>query len=294
VTLSGPRSDRSDAAAERARAQRRLRAELLVELVRKDLKIKYQGSSLGFAWSLANPLLLLAIYYFAFGVILKTGVPDFAIFIAAGLLPWTAFSGAVSFATGSVTGNSGLVKKVRFPLEVLPLSAIGNAMVHFVLQFVAIIGVALLLRHDLSPALLLVLPATALLVVFCCAIGYFTAAMNVRYRDTAHLVEIGLLVWFWLTPIVYPASLIRDQLHSWYWLYFLNPMATAVACFQRGIYVTDEYADRYSGASGHALAAPGYAFYLRHLALAFAVAAVLFALTRRLFHKMQSNFVEEL
>jgi ABC-2 type transport system permease protein len=193
-----------------------------------------------------------------------------------------------------VTGNSGLVKKVRFPLEVLPLSAIGNAMVHFVLQFIAIIGVALALRHDLSPALLLVVPATLLLVVFASALGYFTAALNVRYRDTAHLVEIGLLIWFWITPIVYPASLIRGQLHSWYWVYFANPMATVVACFQRGIYVTDEYADRFSGARGHALAAPGYAFYLRHLAVAFAVAITLLLLTRRMFHKMQANFVEEL
>lgn len=284
----------AEAARDRARAQRRVRGELLVEIVRKDLKIKYQGSALGFSWSLANPLLLLAIYYFAFGVILKTGVPDFGVFIAAGLLPWTAFSGAVSGATSSIVANSGLVKKVRFPLEVLPLSAVGNAMVHFALQFVAIIGVALALRQELSPALLLVIPATALLMVFCAAIGYFTAAVNVRYRDTAHLVEVGLLVWFWITPIVYPATLIREQLHSWYWVYFANPMATVVACFQRGIYVTDEYADRVSDQPGHALAAPGYSFYLRHLALGFAVALVLLLITRTLFHRMQANFVEEL
>ncbi len=282
------------AARARAQAQRRVRWELLVEIIRKDLKVKYQGSVLGFAWSLANPLVLLAIYYFAFAVILRSGVPDFAIFIACGLLPWTAFSGAVAGATSSIVGNSGLVKKVRFPLQVLPLSAVGNALVHFALQFLAIMAVTLSLRHVYSPALLLVVPATLLLVVFSCALGFLVSALNVRYRDTAHLVEIALLVWFWLSPVVYPATLIRQQLHEWYWVYFLNPMATVVATFQRAIYVTDEYADVHSGAKGLALADPGYAFYLRALAVGFVISAIALLLTRALFHRMQTNFVEEL
>jgi ABC-2 type transport system permease protein len=292
--VTAPLDASAEAARERANAQRRIRWELLVEIIRKDLKIKYQGSVLGFAWSLANPLVLLAIYYFAFAVILRSGVPDFAIFIAAGLLPWTAFSGAVSGATSSVVANGGLVKKVRFPLEVLPLSQVGNALVHFVLQFVAILGVTMSLRHVYSPALALVLPATVLLIMFASALGYLVAALNVRFRDTAHLVEIALLVWFWISPVVYPATLIREQLHSWYWLYFLNPMATVVATFQRAVYVTDDYVNRYSNTPGHALAAPGYSFYLRNLALGFAVASILLLVTRRLFHRMQANFVEEL
>jgi ABC-2 type transport system permease protein len=283
-----------EAARDRAKAQRRLRGELLVEIIRKDLKIKYQGSVLGFAWSLANPLVLLAIYYFAFAVILRSGIPAFAIFIASGLLPWTAFSGAVSGATSSVVANGGLVKKVRFPLEVLPLSAVGNALVHFVLQFIAVFAVTASLRHVYSPALVLVIPAAVLLIMFSSALGYVVAALNVRYRDTAHLVEIALLVWFWISPIVYPATLIREQLHSWYWVYFLNPMATVVATFQRAVYVSDDYVDRYSHGHGHALAAPGYSFYLRNLLICFTLTTVLLLMTRRLFHRMQANFVEEL
>lgn len=278
----------------RERAQRRIRLELLAGIVRKDLKIRYQGSVLGFAWSLANPLMLLAIYWFAFGVVLKSGVPDFAIFIASGLLPWTAFSSAVSAATGSVVSNAGLVKKVRFPLEVLPLSAVGYALLHFALQFLAILGVALAFHQVLSPALLLVVPATGLLVLFICALAYLTAALNVRYRDTAHLVEVALLVWFWLTPVVYPASLIKDRLGDHFWLYFLNPMSTVVACFQRGIYVTDDYVDRFSGSPGQVLADPGWGFYVTHLAVGFTVSTLLLLATRRLFLRWQGSFVEEL
>ena len=268
--------------------------ELVTGMVRKDLKIRYQGSVLGFAWSLANPLMLLAIYWFAFGVVMKSGVPDFPIFIACGLLPWTAFSSAIASATGSVVSNAGLVKKVRFPLEVLPLSAVGYALLHFALQFLAIFGVAMAFHRVLSPALLLVVPATLLLITFTCALSYLTAALNVRYRDTTHLVEVALLVWFWLTPVVYPASLIKDRLGDHFWLYFVNPMATVVACFQRGIYVTDHYVDRFSGSPGQVLADPGWGFYATHLAVGFVVAGVLLVLTRRLFLRWQGNFVEEL
>jgi ABC-2 type transport system permease protein len=282
----------ADSAQSRARAQKRVRWELLSEIVRKDLKIKYQGSALGFLWSLANPLLLMAIYYFVFAIVLKNGIPDFAIFIMSGLLPWTAFATAVAEGTTSVVGNSGLVKKVRFPLQVLPLSAVGYAMVHFGLQLGPILLVSFSFHHYYSPAILLMVPATALLMLLATAISYVTAALNVRYRDTAHIVEIGLLVWFWFSPVVYPAVLIRDHLHSHYWAYFLNPMATVVATFQRAVYVQDDYV--FAGNHGHALADPGNWFYVRNLLAGFVVAGVLMVLARRLFTRLQATFAEDL
>ncbi len=282
------------AARQRADAQRRVRWELLSELVRKDLKVKYQGSVLGFAWSLANPLLLMAIYYFVFAIVLRNGIPGFAIFIVSGLLPWTAFASAVTAGATSVVANSGLVKKVRFPLQVLPLSAVGYAVVHFALQLGAVLVLTASIRHVYSVAFLLIVPAIVLLVLFSTALSYLAAALNVRYRDTAHVVEIALLVWFWLNPVVYPAVLVREQLHSWYWVYFLNPMATVVTTFQRAIFVNDAYVDKNSHLPGHALADAGYAFYLRNLLVGFAVSIVLMLLARRLFRRMQVDFAEQL
>ncbi|MGB8650604.1 MAG: ABC transporter permease, partial [Mycobacteriales bacterium] len=214
--------------------------------------------------------------------------------IVAGLLPWTAFSGAVTAGASSVVGNSGLVKKVRFPLQVLPLSAVGYAMVHFALQLGAVLVLTAAVRHVYSVAFLLIVPAIGLLVLFATSLSYFAAALNVRYRDTAHVVEIALLVWFWLNPIVYPAILVRQQLHSWFWVYFLNPMATVVSTFQRAIFVNDRYVDKNSHLPGHALADGGYAFYFRNLAIGFAVSLVLMLLARRLFRRMQADFAEEL
>lgn len=294
MTAGRPVAHAAQGAQDRAEAQRRVRWELLSELVRKDLKVKYQGSVLGFTWSLANPILLMGIYYFVFAIVLRNGIPGFAIFIMAGLLPWTAFSYAVSTGCGAVVGNAGLVKKVRFPLEVLPLSSVGYAMVHFMLQFGAVLVITASLRHVYSPAFLLIIPAVVLLVVLSIALCYLVAALNVRYRDTAHIVEIALLVWFWLNPVVYPVTLVQRQLGHFYWAYFLNPMATVVTTFQRAIFVKDGYLDTNSHQPGHALADPGYLFYLRNLAISLAVSLALLVWSRRLFLRMQPDFAEEL
>lgn len=283
-------------AALRAQAQGRVRWELLSLLVRKDLKVKYQGSALGFAWSLANPLLLMGIYYLIFSVIIDNHVPSFAIYLMAGLLPWTAFSSAVATASGSVVGNAGLVKKVRFPLQVLPLSAVGYAAVHFLLQMGVLLAVVVVIGHDIySPALLLLLPALALLVLFTVALSYLVAALNVRYRDTSHIVEVSMLVWFWANPILYASGLVKSHLdhHHLFWAYFLNPMATVVTCFQRAVYNIASYR-AVGGATVVAEPDPGYLFYVRNLGIGFAIAGVLFLLSRSVFRRLQADFAEEL
>src|SRR6266542_2294492 len=118
----------------RAASQSRVRLELLAELVRKDLKVKYKNSALGFVWSMANPLLYLAVFSLVFSVFLRNGVQNFAVLFMSGLLVWNFFNLATLSATGAVVGNANLVRKVRFPRVVLPLASVGFAGVHFVLQ----------------------------------------------------------------------------------------------------------------------------------------------------------------
>ena len=251
----------------RSRAQTRVRWELLRNLIRKDLKVKYKGSTLGFAWSLANPLLLLVVYTFVFQIVLKTGVPRFGVYLMSGLLVWNAFSSSVSMACVSVVANANLVKKVRFPLAVLPLSAVGFAAVHFVLQLLVLFVVIVALGYNLiGPQLLLLLPAGLVAIVFTLALSMFVSAVNVRYRDTQHLLEVALLAWFWLNPMVYPFGLIREQLGAWTWIYLLNPMAAVVATFQRAIY--GDFEATTNGTRREILADPGYVYYLEHLAIA--------------------------
>src|SRR5262249_27269932 len=146
-------------------------------------------------------------------VVMKAGVPDFPVYLMSGLLVWNLFSSGVNGATSSVVGNAGLVKKVRFPLTVLPLASVGFALVHFVLQLGVLLAVLAAFRYDfVGPQLLLALPALGVALLFTLALGLLVSALNVRYRDTAHLLELAMLAWFWLTPCVYAAGLVNKLL----------------------------------------------------------------------------------
>ncbi len=280
----------------RASAQSRLRWELLSNLVRKDLKVKYQSSALGFIWSLATPLLLLAVYYLVFGYILRSGVPNFAVYLMAGLLPWSAFSSAVSFGCGSVVGNANLVKKVRFPTTVLPLSAVGYAAVHFLLQM-GVFAVFLLAfyREAFGPQLLLLVPGVAVLLLFSVGMSMLVAALTVRYRDVQHLLDIALIAWFWLNPIIYGTYLVRERLQprGIFWAYFLNPMAGVVSTFQRAIYRTPNVEIPGQGQK-QLLAYDGYQGYFLILGIGAAVSLATFLIGLGVFRRMRGDFAEDL
>lgn len=277
---------------QRTRAQRRVRWELLTGLIRKDLKVKYQGSVLGFLWSLANPLMLLIVYSFVFQVVLKSGVPKFGFFLLSGLLIWNMFNGSVAFATDAVVGNAGLVKKVRFPLNVLPLTPVGFNLVHFALQLLVLILVMLVtgFTYFLGFSLLLAIPAIAVGTLFTVALCYLVAGLNVRYRDTKHLVEIALMAGFWVNPIVYSISLVKPHLHGWTeFVYYLNPMAGVVVTMQRSLYADDALAG-----GTRVLADPGYVYYLDKLAIGAVVSALLLWLGLATYHRLAADFAEEL
>ena len=211
--------------------------ELLVNLTRKELKVKYKNSVLGFLWSLVNPLLYLVVFSLVFQGILRSNVPYFAIFLLSGLLAWNLFNAGLGGATGSIVGNASLVQKVWFPREILPLAAIGAAMIHFLLQLIVLAVALVAFRH--SPAweyIPLLVPALVVLLVWTAALGIGLSAINVYLRDTQHLLELVLLAWFWFTAIVYPFRLVADQLEDWAWIMFLNPVMIVVLTFQQAIY----------------------------------------------------------
>ena len=267
--------------------------ELLANLVRKELKVRYKNSSLGFLWSLANPALYLAVFTVVFQVVLRAGIPSYAIFLLSGLLAWNLFSTSLGAAVGSITGNASLVNKVYFPREILPLAAIGANCVHFLLQ-----ATVLLVAIALSPIsfdlawLWLVAPALAVLLVFTAACAVFLACVNVYARDTQHLLELLLLAWFWMTPIVYQWALPAEKLEENGFspmLTLLNPMVPIVLALQRGLYgiVTTEEGTRM-------LPDESQLWYLQNLGIVGAVSVVLLLLAMRLFGRLEGDFAEEL
>jgi ABC-2 type transport system permease protein len=286
------------AADARAAAQTRVRFELLAELVRKDLMVKYKNSALGFVWSLANPLLYLAVFTLVFNVFLKGGVDNFAVLFMAGFLVWNFFNLSTLTATGAVVGNANLVRKVRFPRIVLPLSSVGFAGVHFLLQLAVLFAVLPLLYPDaFGRQLVLLLPALAVALTFTVAMSLLASALNVRYRDVEHLLEIALLAWFWLTPIVYPVTVVRDRLAEHgllplFRLYMANPMTAVVVAMQRAIY--NHPVGLVNGEPKQILPAGGYGFYLQWLGVAAIVSVALLGVGLWTFRRLQADFAEEL
>jgi ABC-2 type transport system permease protein len=217
--------------------------EVLVNLVRKELKVKYTASVLGAVWSLLNPVVFLAVFSFVV-VVLDNRIPDFPVFLLSGLLAWNFLSSSLQAGARSVVDNANLVKKVAFPREILPLSAIGVALFDFVLQSTVLLLFIAFSGHGFRlPELWLYPVAIVALIVLTTALVFWISALNVRYRDVGHLVNLALLVWFWATPIVYQGWLVQQKLETitilgidaWS-LYLLNPAAVIVLGFQRALY----------------------------------------------------------
>jgi len=214
--------------------------ELLYNLVLKEVKVKYKNSVLGFLWSMVNPIMMLAVYYVAFGIIFKLralGMTRYEFFLLSGILPWNFFSLSLIQSVSSVVNNADLVKKVYFPREVLPLSYLGAASFHFLLQELVLLFFLLVFRVRLTPWIFAFPLVMLLEMVFIAGLSLYLASFNVYFRDVQHFTEILLLAWFWMTPIVYPISFIRDNFPLWAQrIYLLNPMAHVALLWQRVTY----------------------------------------------------------
>lgn len=222
--------------------------ELLVFLTRKEIKVRYKNSVLGFLWSMLNPALTLAVFYILFTYFLPNHIPFFVIYMFSAMLVWNLFQTALLGGTTSVVVNAGIVKKVAFPREILVLAQVGSGFVYFFYQSLVMLGFMIAFRH--GPAwsdIWILIPALAALIVFVSALAIFLSAVNVYLRDTQHLVEVLLVAWFWAIPVVYAFSgrvQAALQRHTIFfiphtrliWLYFSNPITPVVMTFQRFFY----------------------------------------------------------
>ena len=188
---------------------------LLKEMVVRDLRARYAGSSLGLVWAFAQPVLWMLLYSAVFGLILRAplepGFSNFPEFLMAGLLPWIAFQEGVLRSATALTENATMVKKTVFPLETLILSVVLAALVNEIIAL-AIYAVFVASIGHLSPAwLLLLLPAILAQTLLTFGLGCLVATVTTFVRDAAHAMGIALTVIFYATPIVYPASLVPER-----------------------------------------------------------------------------------
>jgi ABC-type polysaccharide/polyol phosphate export permease len=275
------------------------RRELLTSLITSDIRIKYKSSVLGIFWSMLAPAMTLGIYFLVFFLFLKNGIPNFYIYLFAGLVVWNLFQTAINTATGVIVDRASLVKKVSFPREILALANVGASVVYFFIQLGVLALVLLAVGHAPAWNYMWILPFSfAALYLFTASVAMVTSALNVYLRDIKHLMEVSLMLWFYLTPIVYSyentISLKLHQ-HGIAVLYFLNPITLIVLTFQRVFYVATTVS---STVAPHAplRILPTWSvshFFFLNLAL-LAIMVLLFLVSLTIFGRLEGNFESEL
>jgi len=275
--------------------------ELLVNLVRKELKVRYKNSVLGFVWTLVNPAVTIGVFYVIFSLVLKNAIPFFVLFLMSGVLIFNLFQNGTSAAVGSVVSNAPLIKKVWFPREILPLASVGATFIDFLLQSTVLVVAFGVARWRIGWGYLPLVPfAVIVAIIFTAACGIWLAAVNVKYRDVQHLLGIALMVWFWGTPIIYPFEQVSHKLaaHGLGWLPLLNPYAIVCLSFQRALYNRTRVQTGVDS-SHHPIYTPmlpnhGYGWYLALLGIVGAISCLLLIGGMRIFRRLEGDFAEAL
>lgn len=208
---------------------------LLGQLALRDIRSRYKQSIIGYAWVLINPLIQLLIYSFVFSVIFRfpTGNIPYSIFLFVGLLPWIYFQTTLSTATLVLVDNANLLKKVYFPREVLPYSVILAKAVDFFFASLLLIVFMVFYHVPFSLSIIYVVPLLVIQIILMTGISFFISAANLFYRDIQYVVNLLLFMWMFLTPIVYPLSLVP---RNYVWLYKLNPMVGIIEGYRSALF----------------------------------------------------------
>lgn len=269
------------------------RRNVLGLFVKSELKTRYKDSSLGVLWALIKPLVMLGIYYFAIGKVLgaERSIPAFAIFVFTGLTLWGFFAETVTLGTSAILRNSGLVKKIYLPRELFPLAGIGSAGFNFLVQF-AVLLVATF-ASGLAPLhwkVLFVIPSVLIVLIFGTAFAIALSALTVYLRDLQYLVEVVLMIGFWLSPVVYSFGLLQSSIPSGVGgevisqIYLSNPLTVAVMGFQSAMWISGDESN---------LPISSQDLLLRML-VSIVLGFIFLVLCQKLFTRLEGNFAQEL
>lgn len=247
-----------------------------LSFVKRDLAARYKGSTFGMLWSIINPIIMLVLYTFVFSTILKVrvgvqeGTGSFAIYLFCGMLPWNAFAEPLGRSTGIVFEHTNLIKRMVFPVEILPLYIVISSVVYQLIGFTILFLVLLASGHRFS-MLIAFLPALLLLqMAFTVGLAWIVAGATVFFRDIAQIIGMITTLWLFLTPIFYTASLVPE---GWRPLLGLNPMYALVESY-RSIILKGQLPDPHS------------------LIYLFITAALVFVVGHRIFIRMQPAFAD--
>ena len=247
--------------------------EMLINMVRRELRGKYKGSILGFLWTFINPLLQLVVYTIVFSNIMRMGVSNYEIFLFVALIPWMFFSTSVLSGAGSIIYNQSLVTKIYFPREILPLSVVTSNFINMIYCSVIVLAVVLFYHMNLNLEVWFMLPVIAFIeYILVIGIVLIVSALTVYFRDLEHILGIIIMAWQFLTPVMYPESFVTSQYQA---ILYLNPMTPIIISFRDVLYY-------------------GKMPVVENLVYAFLWSLIIFICGFLLFGKLQKDFAEEL
>lgn len=200
---------------------------LLRQLVKTDFKLRYQGSVLGYVWSLLRPLLLFVILYIVFGVFLKAkgNIPHYPVYLLLGIVLWNYFAEVTTGAVGSIVGRGDLLRKINFPRYVIILAGSFGAFINLLLNFIVIAILMIITDVHVTWRAVILVPLIGELFIFSIAMAFFLSALYVRFRDVSYIWEVIMQAAFYATPILYPLSLVPLKAAK---ILLLNPMAQII------------------------------------------------------------------
>ncbi|MGO5543206.1 ABC transporter permease [Blautia sp. HCP3S3_H10_1] len=208
--------------------------EMIISLVKRDLKGRYKGSVMGFLWTMINPLLQLAVYTFVFSVIMPSGVDRFYLFLFVALVPWLFFSTCLSTGTTVIFAQQEMVKKIYFPRQILPISFTISQFVNMLLSFVVIFIVLIFSGIKFNFKALACLPIIMLVqFILCLGITFVVSALTVYLRDLEYILSIISMAWMYLTPILYPIENVPEAYRG---ICYINPMTSIIVAYRDILY----------------------------------------------------------
>lgn len=203
--------------------------QLLKSNVRKEVRGKYKGSFLGVLWSFVNPLLMTLIYAIVFPFILKNSQEHYVTYLVIGILPWNFFTTVIAQGTTTILCNAGIIKKVYFPREILPISVATSGLINFIISFPIILIFLLVSRIGFSYYILFVPLIILTEYIFLLGIIFITSAIEVYIRDAEYIINFFINMLFYATPVLYSADLFPKKMS---WIFKFNPMATIIESFR--------------------------------------------------------------
>jgi ABC-type polysaccharide/polyol phosphate export systems, permease component len=207
---------------------------MISSLIQRDLRGRYKGSVLGFAWTFLNPLLQLGVYTVVFSAIMRAGIEDYYLFLFVALIPWIFFSSSLTGGASCVFSQKELVKKIYFPREVLPIAHVTCQLVNMLLSFIVVLAVLIISGKGIGLRALIYLPFVVFVeYLLSLGIAFITSALTVYLRDLEHILIIVAMAWQFLTPVMYEVEMVPDRFKP---IFMLNPMTPVIVAYRDILY----------------------------------------------------------